>query len=99
VKRSKSIKTRKIQAKKSGKDDVDSIWSQARLAQAKQWLDQMWHGLLLAHDPADPTLLDIDAPALCIDGIVFWDEHHRKESDNSSDSSDSDSDNDSDEEI
>jgi hypothetical protein len=38
----------------------------------------MWHGLLLAHDPADPTLLDIDAPAVCIDGIVFWDEHHRK---------------------
>ena len=46
MKRSDCIKIRKRGNKKSGKDDLNSAWSTARLAQAKQFKEQLEQGVI-----------------------------------------------------
>jgi hypothetical protein len=69
------IKTRKIQAKKSGKADKNCLWARARLAQALQFREQLLLGFL---DKNHPDVLNSDLKPLHINGIVFVDEHHEQ---------------------
>ncbi len=68
------VKARRT-TKKSGKDDPNSQWARARLAQMRQFKEQ----LRLATLPANsPELLNPLYPPLHLDAIVFWDEKHHK---------------------
>ena len=75
ISRSDSIKVRKRGVKKSGKDDKESTWAKARMAQAAQWREQLRLGNL----PVDhPDVSASPFKPIYHDGIVFWDEHHRE---------------------
>ena len=75
IAKSECIKTRKRQLKKSGRDDPDCNWARCRLAQANQWKEQFRLGEL---PPDHPDLINPIFPPLYLDGIIFWDEHHRQ---------------------
>jgi hypothetical protein len=68
-----SIARRKM--RKSGKEDADTVWSKARLAFAKQLKEQIRLGRL---SPAELTAANSVFPPLYLDGIAWWDEHHKK---------------------
>ena len=59
--------------KKSGKEDVGSDWAKARLAQAKQFKEQLRRGKNPDEEHPDDGLFPIH-----LDGIAFWDEFHMK---------------------
>ena len=73
--RNDSIKIRKRQDKKSGKDDENSAWSKARLQQATQFKEQLRLGNLpVSH----PDFISSSFNPIYSDGIIYWDEHHRQ---------------------
>jgi hypothetical protein len=60
------------QTKKSGKDDEDTPWAKARVEQCNQFLIQY-------EMPVEELVVDHPTwPKLYLDGVVFWDEHHRQ---------------------
>ena len=64
---------------KSGKKDVESPWAKARLQQFLQFQYQLEYGDVLEQGiPFCAPPQYKDAPAMHLDGIVWWDEHHRK---------------------
>jgi hypothetical protein len=85
AKASKVMEQHKRQTKKSGSKDPTSEWAKARVVQAKQWKQQLAFGReedlerskLKARDRSSyrPTFA---LPALHLNGISWWDEHHRK---------------------
>ena len=62
------IKIMKRPVKKSGKDDPLSKWAKARLAQCLQYQKQLARG----DEP------DGDFTPIYLDGIGWWDEHHKQ---------------------
>jgi len=64
---------------KSGKKDVDSPWARARLNQFQQIKYQLEYGDAVENGAAfcTPPWYK-EAPPMHLDGIVWWDEHHRK---------------------
>ena len=72
--RSQCIHVRKRGLKKSGKQDHDCCWAKARMAQAHQMKEQLRLGELPVDHP--DRSVPIYSP-IYIDGIAFWDEHHR----------------------
>eukprot|EP00732_Lithocolla_globosa_P000604 Lithocolla_globosa_v1_NODE_207_length_5169_cov_7.885329.p4 type:complete len:164 gc:universal NODE_207_length_5169_cov_7.885329:1014-1505(+) len=66
------IKKERRQTKKSGKDDEGTVWAQARLAQCLQWARR------LALSPTKKLRKGDEETFICLHGLVFWDEHHRK---------------------
>ena len=60
---------------KSGKEDPNLNWSQCRLAQCKQYLEQLAYGDLVESGtpPIQPRFSHLQ-----LHGIVWWDEHHKK---------------------
>jgi len=92
VKASQVMVLEKRHTKKSGKDDKTTNWAVARLAFCKQLLRQLAkavrmlaaaHGTgggatyVAAEDGDDKQQADLERP-LHVDGIVYWDEHHRQ---------------------
>ena len=75
MQRSDCIKTRKRQPEKSGKDDRCSQWAKARQEQAEQFKEQLFLGFL--QEDSAYILVSPFGP-IHIEGIVFWDEHHRE---------------------
>jgi hypothetical protein len=67
---SECIETSRRQTKKSGKIDSESTWAKARKRQCEQMRYQLALGRGLVG-------ADQDIPPLYLDGIAFWDEHHR----------------------
>ena len=64
---------------KSGKKDENSPWAKARLNQFKQFQYQLGYGDAVAKKEAfEVNPMYIGAPPMNLDGIVWWDEHHRK---------------------
>ena len=64
---------------KSGKKDVGSPWAKARLNQFLQFQHQLAYGD--SKEQGIPFCVPPqykDAPAMHLDAIVWWDEHHRK---------------------
>ena len=61
--------------KKSGTDDADAKWSQARLAFAQQLHEQVELGTLSDEERAARLST---FPPLYLRGIAWWDEHHKK---------------------
>ena len=93
VKHSTVMVMEKRGTKKSGKEDKTKAWSKARLAFCQQLERQLRkakrirgahaHGTrgdityVPREDGDDPEQAKLELP-LYLDGIVFWDEHHRK---------------------
>lgn len=63
------------QTKKSGKDDMDTVWSQARLAISAQWLEMIELGKLT---PEERAARQSPFPPLYLDGLSIFDEKHKK---------------------
>ena len=59
----------------SGKEDVGTTWAQARLAFAKQLLEQINLGNM---SPAARASSTSHFPPLYLHAIAWWDEHHKK---------------------
>ena len=58
----------KRRTKKSGKTEAGTTWAQARLAQCRQWKLQLTPG----------SDLPEGTPRFFLNGIAWWDEHHKK---------------------
>ncbi len=87
VARSTMLHLHKRAAKKSGKDDKGTPWARSRVVQCKQWLRQLEIGRLVRADLAAMRARDragykwsdkYEFPPIYIEGIAWWDEHHRK---------------------
>lgn len=64
--------------KKAGSEDAEAQWSKARLAFAKQLLEQVELGGE-SKEPLDPSETGTAKfPPLYLHAIAWWDEHHRK---------------------
>eukprot|EP01034_Spumella_vulgaris_P034523 gene34523-42580_t len=80
IDRSEILRRGRRTTKKSGKDDPETAWAMARLAQMQQLKTQFAMGKLLPNDPvlvafrANP----LNPPPIKIDNVVFWDEKHHK---------------------
>jgi hypothetical protein len=61
--------------KKSGKDDPTATWSQARLAQMRQFKEMLRLGRLHVNDI---EVLSSPFPPLLLHALVLWDEKHQK---------------------
>jgi hypothetical protein len=82
VDRSPLINKTKRKTKKSGKEDLESDWAKARVVQCEQFLEQLNMAELDASDNEEAELLDEYAAdnlkPMHVDGLVFWDEKHKK---------------------
>lgn len=61
--------------RKSGKEDALTLWARARTAFAAQLQEQLELGLLTE---AERDARMSEFPAIYLDGIAWWDEHHKK---------------------
>tara|TARA_B100002003_G_C14141283_1_gene548788 strand:- start:608 stop:2329 length:1722 start_codon:yes stop_codon:yes gene_type:complete len=79
IQRSEIIHRSKRLSIKSGNKDETSPWAKARLQQCLQLEFQFQYGNCLENGiPFCVPPEYKDAPPMYIDGIVWWDEHHRK---------------------
>jgi hypothetical protein len=74
IERSPAIKTRKRGKKKSGRDDASCLWAKSRVQLCKQFLNQLELGAGLD----DENIAASTLPPLFLDGIAWYDEHHRE---------------------
>ena len=75
ISRSKIIKRTKRGRKKSGKTDVNCMWSTARLAEVKQFKEMLRLGSL---PPDHIDVVNSPFPPLLLHAIAWWDEKHAK---------------------
>ena len=73
IERSPAIKTRRRGRKKSGRDDSNCAWAKSRVQQCRQFQYQLELGAGPDENIAASTL-----PPRFLDGIAWYDEHHRE---------------------
>jgi hypothetical protein len=85
VSRSKIMKIHRRGTKKAGSSSASSDWAVARVVQCQQFYQQYLNGLewdkKYEETPAklrSAFKLEFDLPPIFLDGLTFWDEHHKK---------------------